>query len=99
MNLLNISLNMIILFIFHLILSKILEGLGPYGGQTSSSCGGLMAFVHLFYGFGYFFIHHGTPIGSFTESFVKIRPDLAEIRIRKLDWCDGGKKKGKNPTL
>ena len=39
------------------------------------------------------FIHHGTPIGSFTESFVKIQPDLAEIRIRKLDWRDGGKKK------
>ena len=46
-----------------------------------------------------FVIHHGIPIGSFTESFVKIRPDLAEIRIRKLDWRDGGKKKGKNPTL
>ena len=53
-----------------------------------------MAFVHLFYGFGYFFIHHRTSIGSFTESFVKIQPDLAEIRIRKLDWRDGGKKKG-----
>ena len=39
---------------------------------------------------------------------MKIRLDLAEIlRIRKLDWCDGGGKgrkregnyKGKNPTL
>ena len=60
---------------------KIRPSLTPYGGQTSSSCGGLMAFVHLIYGFGYFFIHHGTRIGSFTESFVKIRPDLAEIRI------------------
>ena len=92
--------------IYDNILSKILEGLGPYGGQTSSSCGGLMAFGHLIgalfvYGFICFFcfIHHGTPIGSFTESFVKILPDLAEIRIRKLDWHDGGKKKGKNPTL
>ena len=25
-----------------------LEGLAPYGGQTSSSCGGLVAFNHLF---------------------------------------------------
>ena len=25
---------------------NILEGLAPYGGQTSSSCGGLVAFSH-----------------------------------------------------
>ena len=95
-----------------------LECLAPYGGQTSSSCGGLvafghqmgalwapwlvklkfgalctppssscgglMAFVHLIwamfvYGFGCFFIYHGTPTGSVPESFVKIRIDLAEV--------------------
>ena len=52
-----------------------------------------MAFSHingalLVYGFvlSYFF-HHWTPTGSFPESFVKIRLDLAEIlRIRNLDW-------------
>ena len=46
-----------------------------------------MAFVHLIwamfvYGFGCFFfcfIHHGTATGSFPESFVKIRLDLAEV--------------------
>ena len=42
--------------------------------------------VHLFvYGFDYFcFNHHGTAKGSFPESFVKIRLDLAEVfRILK----------------
>ena len=96
-----------------------LEGLAPYGGQTSSSCGGLvafghqmgalqapwlvklkfgalcappssscgglMAFVHIiwamfFMGLVVFcFIHHGTTTGSFPESLVKIRLDLAEV--------------------
>ena len=41
-----------------------------------------------------FFNHSGTPTGSFPESFVKIRLDLAEIlRISKLYWRDGGGKK------
>ena len=70
---------------------KIRPSLTPYGGQTSSSCGGLMAFVHLIwamfvYGSGCFFcfIHHGTPTGSFLETCVKIRLDLAEVfRILK----------------
>ena len=37
------------------------------------------------------------PKGSFTQNFVKIGLDLAEIlRISKLDWCDGeGEKKGR----
>ena len=61
---------------------------GALCAPPSSSRGGLMAFVHLIYGFGYFLFIMGQPIGSFTESFVKIRPDLAEIRIRKLDWHD-----------
>ena len=52
-------------------------------------------FVCLFvYGFVFFcFNHHGTPTGSFPESFVKIRFDLAEIfgikKNRKVDWHDG----------
>ena len=49
-----------------------------------------MAFVHLIwamfvYGCGFCFIHHGTPTGSFPESFVQIRLDLAEIcRIKNV---------------
>ena len=43
--------------------------------------------------FVFYFNHSGTPKESFPENFVKIRLDLAEIlRIRKLDWHDGGKK-------
>ena len=57
----------------------------------SSFCGGLMAFVHLIwamfvYGSGCFFcfIPHGTSPGSFLETCVKIRLDLAEVfRILK----------------
>ena len=73
-----------------------------------SSLGGLMAFVHLIwdmfvYGLGCFlFYYYWTPTGSFPESSVKIRLDLAEIlRIRKLDWCDGGGggKKGRGGIL
>ena len=51
-----------------------------------------MACVHLIwtmfvYGFGcFFFIHGGTPMGSFPESFVKIQLDLAEI-FRILKQC------------
>ena len=58
---------------------------GALRAPPSSSCGGLMAFVHLIwvmfvYEFRCFcFIHHGTPTGSFPESFVKIRLDLAEV--------------------
>ena len=39
----------------------------------------------------FLFIHSGTPTESSPENFVTIRLDLAEIlRIRKLDWHDGG---------
>ena len=35
------------------------------------------------------------PKGSFTQNFVKIGLDLAEIlRISKLDWRDGGGERG-----
>ena len=63
---------------------------GELRAPPSSSCGGLMAFVHLIwamfvYGFGcFYFIHHGTPTGSFPESFVKIRLDLAVIFCIKM---------------
>ena len=37
------------------------------------------------------FNHRRIPKGSFTQNFVKIGLDLAEIlRISKLDWRDGG---------
>ena len=43
--------------------------------------------------FVFYFNHLGTPTGSFPENFMKIRIDLAKIlRIRKLDWHDGGGK-------
>ena len=51
---------------------------GVLGTPPSSLFGGLMVIVHLIwdmfvYGFDcLFFIHHGTPTGSFSESFVKI---------------------------
>ena len=48
------------------------------------------------------FNHCRIPKGSFPQNFVKIGLDLAEIlRIRKLDWRDGGGEegKGRNPTL
>ena len=48
------------------------------------------------------FNHSVKPTESSPENFVMIRLDLAEIlRIRKLDWHDGGGegKKGRNPTL
>ena len=42
-----------------------------------------MAFIHLigalFVYENFCFVHRGTPTGSFTESFVKIQLDLAEI--------------------
>ena len=42
----------------------------------------------------FYFNHLWTPAGIYHEIFVKIRLDLAEIlRIRKLDWHDGGGKK------
>ena len=43
------------------------------------------------------FNYCGTPTESFPEIFVKIQLDLAKIlRIRKLDWHDGGgEKKGR----
>merc|ERR1711942_144547 len=38
------------------------------------------------------FNHRRIPKGSFTQNFVKIRLDLAEIlRTSKLDWRDEGK--------
>ena len=43
-----------------------------------------------------FFNHSGKPTESSTKNFVKIRLDLAEIlRIRKLDWRDGGGMEGR----
>ena len=47
--------------------------------------------------FVFSFNHRRIPTGSFTENFMKIRLDLAEIlRISKLDFCDGGgKEKGR----
>ena len=53
---------------------------GALCAPPSSSSGWLMAFIHLIwamfvYGFHCFFvcfIHHGTPTGSFPESFVKV---------------------------
>ena len=64
-------------------------------------------FVHIFVIFC--FNHRRIPKGSFTQNFVKIGLDLAEIlRISKLDWLDGEgkkgrrgerKKEGRNPTL
>ena len=42
------------------------------------------------------FNHRETPTESSPENLVKIRLYLAEIlRIRKLDWCDGGGGKGR----
>ena len=42
------------------------------------------------------FNYHKIPTGSFLQNSVKIRLDLAEIlRISKLDWRDGGGKKGR----
>ena len=44
------------------------------------------------------FNHRRITKGSFSQNFVKIGLDLAEIlRISKLDWRDGGegKKKGR----
>ena len=52
-------------------------------------------FIYSFFCFN----HRRIPKGSFTQNFVKIRLDLAEIlRISKLDWRDGGgegEKKGR----
>ena len=66
-------------------------------------------FVCLFiYSLFFCFNHRRIPKGSFTQNFVKIGLDLAEIlRISKLDWHGGGGegkgrregKKGRNPTL
>ena len=43
--------------------------------------------------------NHRIPRGSFSQNFMKIGLDLAEIlRISKLDWRDGGgegEKKGR----
>ena len=54
-------------------------------------------FVCLFiYSFVFCFNHHRISKGSFTQNFVKIGHDLAEIlRISKLDWHDGRRKKEK----
>ena len=59
---------------------------GVLHSPPSSSSGGLIALVHLIwlmfvYGLGCFFcfIHHRTTTGSFPESLVKIRLDLAEV--------------------
>ena len=43
------------------------------------------------------FNHRRIPTGSFSQNFVNIRLDLAEIlRTSKLDWRDeGGKEKGR----
>ena len=51
-------------------------------------------FVCLFiYSLFFCFNHRRIPKGSFTQNFVKIGLDLAEIlRISKLDWRDGGGK-------
>ena len=57
-------------------------------------------FVYIFVIFC--FNHRRIPKGSFTQNFVKIGLDLAEIlRISKLDWRDGGGEEGegRNPTL
>ena len=49
-------------------------------------------FVCLFiYSFVFCFNHLRIPKGSFSQNFVKIGLDLAEIlRISKLDWRDRG---------
>ena len=40
--------------------------------------------------------HCGTPSESFSENLVTIQLDLPEIlRIRKLDWLDGDKERGR----
>ena len=50
----------------------------------------------MFIFFYFCFNNRGTHTGSFPENFMKIQIDLAKIlRIRKLDWCDGGGKKEK----
>ena len=44
----------------------------------------------------FYFNHLRTPTGIYSENFVKIGLDLAEIlRISKLDWRDGGKEEGR----
>ena len=41
--------------------------------------------------FVFCFNHQGTPTETFSENFLNICLDLAEIlRTIKLDWCDGG---------
>ena len=51
-------------------------------------------FVYIFIIFC--FNHRRLPKGSFTQNFVKIGLDLAEIlRISKLDWHTGGEGKGR----
>ena len=57
-------------------------------------------------GFVCFFVclsHLEILTGRFPESFMKILLDLAEIfmilKNRKIDWCDGGKKKGREGIL
>ena len=49
-------------------------------------------FVCLFVDWFVFYLNLlGTPTGIYPENFMKIPLDLAEIlRIRKLDWRDGG---------
>ena len=66
-------------------------GIGVYRQAAGSLSGLVIVFLFLFVCFVLFcfvlfvcFIHHGTPTGSFPESFVKIGLDLAEIyRILK----------------
>ena len=54
-------------------------------------------FVCLFiYSFIFCFNYRIIPKVSFPQNFVKIGLDLAEIlRISKLDWGEGGGKKGR----
>ena len=44
----------------------------------------------------FLFNHRRRPTGSFSENLVTIQLDLPEIlRIRKLDWLDGDKERGR----
>ena len=53
-------------------------------------------FVCLLTSLFFYFNHLGTPTEIYLENFVKIPLDLSDIlRIRKLDWRDGGGTEGR----
>ena len=69
-----------------------LESLAPYGGQTSSSCGRLVAFGRDIYKIYYVYCVYSLTSVHWRRYVLCVFCVLTDLifHAKKIDWCDGG---------